>query len=148
MEKTKKGNLLKAVISAMFVAVFCFVLSFCVSTKDSKIEAADAGKTSSATSFVVDFNLNEKLSKTLTFAQSTIYGNYSYFVDNEVHVGMAYNVDCTMESDEDDLKAQIDDWNDKIQAIEESIGWKVFAGLFYKSLETVADMFTTELQNI
>ena len=105
MNKTKKVNLLKAIMSAISVAVFCFVLSFCVGSKKSENVQAAGGVTSttSAGSFIADLELDEKLSKTLTFAQSTMYGDYTFFKDNEIDYSLAYSIDCSTSSDEDDV---------------------------------------------
>ena len=56
MENNKKGYWLKGIFTAIIVAAFCFVLSLCITTKDSKVEAE-------ASDFSANFNLNETLTK-------------------------------------------------------------------------------------
>lgn len=145
MENIKKGRLFKGIFTAIVVAAFCFVLSLCTTGSRDKAAAPTVG---AASNFTAEFNLNSKLSKTVGYSASTIYGNYNFLKNNEMALDLDYIVDCSTFSDEQDLQSQIEEWNKTVEAINDSIGIKLLCGLFSGIIADVANSFNRNLKDM
>ena len=148
MENIKKGSFVKSIVTAIVVAAFCFVIGLCLGAgSNNNVEAKKPG-VGAASNFAAEFNLNSSLSKSVGYSSSTIYGNYTFMKDNEMSLDLNYIVDCSTYSDEEDLQAEIDQWNDTIEAINESIGIKFMCGIFSSVLEAIANQFNQSLKDM